>query len=185
MYMYINVFPKRDRTVITILVDFSVQTWEVGLRNSPYEIRMLEDMTCKVVCKQALPGPRGPGHGTGGNWGILGTWDAKLCCYASTPEVTPEIGESFLTLVARLVDFEQSFDGGTVYIQTIDGFSERIIAAHWDFSYFLCVLCGLNMSQNPAEDQQPCPGMVFLILDPCPRMMPQWIETQDLEHLKT
>jgi hypothetical protein len=128
--MYINVFPKRDRTVITILVDFSVPTWEVGLRNSPYEIRMLEDMTCKVVCKQALPGPRGPGHGTGGNWGILGTWDAKLCCYASTPEVTPEIGESFLTLVARLVDFEQSFDGGTVYIQTIDGFSERIIAAH-------------------------------------------------------
>ena len=129
--MYINVFPKRDRTVIAILVDFSVPTWEVGLRNSPYEIRMLEDMTCKVVCKQALPGPRT------WNWGILGTWDAKLCCNASTPEVTPEIGESFLTVVARLVDFEQSFDGGTVYIQTIDGFSERIIAAHWDFSYFI------------------------------------------------
>ena len=168
--MYI-VFPKRDRTVIAILVDFSVPTWEVGLRNSPYEIRMLEDMTCKVVCKQALPGPRT------WNWGILGTWDAKLCCNASTPEVTPEIGESFLTVVARLVDFEQSFDGGTVYIQTIDGFSERIIAAHWDFSFFLCVWCGLKLNQNPAEDQQPCPGMVFLILDPCPRMMPQWIET--------
>ena len=27
-----------------------------SLRNSPYEIRMLEDMNCKVVCKQALPG---------------------------------------------------------------------------------------------------------------------------------
>lgn len=96
---------------------------------------MLEDMTCKVVCKQALPGPRTWNCGALGHTRYMGTWDAKprqaTPSYAEKkPEVTPEIGESFLTLVARLVDFEQSFDGGTVYIQTIDGFSERIIAAH-------------------------------------------------------
>ena len=165
MYMYINGFPKRDRTVIAILVDFSVPTWEVGLRNSPYEIRMLEDMTCKVVCKQALPGPRTWNCGELGHTRYMGR-EATPSYAEKKPEVTPEIGESFLTLVARLVDFAQSFDGGTVYIQTIDGFSERIIAAHWDFSYFFVCLMWTKHEPKPSRGSTTqSPGMVFLILD--------------------